>query len=321
MNQRTQAILRKWAYSGGDFARDVGWGGGGALTGMLVNNLLGNNSLQSYLLSGGIGAVGGLGLKSAIKSIAKANDIKFGKGTVGAALFGGDPAENDLIGTELGLGLGISANVGLDIKKRRQIDAALKERNERRLAAAEKNLEQAERQFGVDSKQYETALAAHNAAMENYNNTLVPQYRKDRLQYLKDLRDYRAIESHNAELRRNYQAALDQYNAQGATKKGRRGRGKPPKPPKYTPLPAGGQPQPPKEPTMPERFKLSKPQPPTHLRNADGSVKYIPATYKRVGGRWSVKNFGRKAGKTALITLAPTLLGYLFDMGRARFID
>lgn len=55
--------LRKQAYGWKDFGRQAVFTGAGAGTGALVNYLLGNKTLSSYLISGGIGAAGGLGME------------------------------------------------------------------------------------------------------------------------------------------------------------------------------------------------------------------------------------------------------------------
>lgn len=51
-----------------DTMRKLLFGGAGAGTGALVNHLIGNRSLTSYLLGGGIGAIGGLGLERLLNS-------------------------------------------------------------------------------------------------------------------------------------------------------------------------------------------------------------------------------------------------------------
>lgn len=60
--------LRKQAYGWKDFGRQAVFTGAGAGTGALVNHLLGNRTLSSYLIGGGIGALGGLGLERVLNA-------------------------------------------------------------------------------------------------------------------------------------------------------------------------------------------------------------------------------------------------------------
>lgn len=66
-----ERLLRKIAAT--STARKIGFGAGGAGTGMIINALLGNDSLASYLLSGGAGTIAGLGAEYGLSALEDKN--------------------------------------------------------------------------------------------------------------------------------------------------------------------------------------------------------------------------------------------------------
>lgn len=335
ISTKAKSALRKVAVDWDAVGRHAAFGAGGAGTGLLTNYLLGNDSLTSYLLSGGIGAGGGLLLDAILNS----GKGKKSGGKKESKVKVTDPMSYDL--TALGAAGGVTTDIVRHQREKSKAGKAAEAENARLEQAAKDVVEQKKLDYDTKKGIYDQAWADYDAqvqaenarfdkATKNYKKNIAKQkkvidaiwnqFNTDKQAqldiYQKAMEKFKAACEQNKILREDWEARRDYAKAHGK---------KPPEIPNW--VETGQKPDKPKFPREPDELKnltkhkeperkiINKPTvvKPTPLTEADLKVEFTPVTAEKfMPVRGTLRNFGRNAWPILLMSL----LGYGADKAR-----